>query len=79
MAAFVTAAVGLLQVMEREKWWGVLFEVIIHCTALAHQTAPTDGYFRFLFALAFFVCCCIKPFQLRNYIKGCLRFNQRLP
>lgn len=35
---------GVLRVMESEKLWEVLFEAIIHSTALAHQAAPTDGY-----------------------------------
>lgn len=81
---------GFQQVMEREKLWGVLFEVIIHCTALAHQTAATDGYIWFLFALAFFCVVASNPSRssfgrvedspkLRNFIKACLGFNQRHP
>lgn len=80
---------GFLQVLEREKLQGVLLEVIIHCTALAHQTAPTDGYIWFLFALAFFCVVASSPSRsfwmgggfskLRNYIKASLGFNQTQP
>lgn len=46
MAAFVAVAVGpgVPRVMESKKLWEVLLEAIIHSTALAHQTAPTDEH-----------------------------------